>query len=245
MFLDRLIDRLAGQGPLLRPSTALAEELADPIWDVSPHADGPEAVEYEEEAEPDSTSETGRAAPKRREPPVSNDEALVTLKSPVQTAHSDQDAERPAPERRRNANENSPEESEPPHRLRMRQQKPADEPGPGPTAPTASNVEKRLSQPRHTEPDKPDVREVRMLPSVSESAEIHERPAPQFQPDPPVPPIPMLDNTDIEVTVHIDKIETVAPQPVASAPTPAVHKRMPRPLLSLQDYVENRRRGAQ
>lgn len=245
MFLDRLIDRLAGQGPLLKPSTPLAEELADPIWDVAPHADEPEAVEYAEETEPQSARETGRAAPKRREPPVSKDEPLLRFKSPVQTAHSDRHAESPAPETRRNATENSPEESEPPHRRRMRQRKPADETGSDPTAPTASNVEKRPSQPRHTEPDKPGVQEVRMLPSASEPADLHERPTPQFQPDPPVPPIPMPDNSDIEVTVHIDTIETFAAQPVASAPTPAVRKRMPRPLLSLQDYVENRRRGAQ
>ncbi len=242
MFLDRLIDRLAGQGPVLKPSEALAEELANPIWETSPSDEVPEALDLGE-IKPQLQNATGRKVSKTGKPPSSDDEPLVSHDPLVQFEPSEQNAEIPAPVGHRIVGESTPDQNEPPRQPRIQGPKTTEETRPAPTALTASTTEKRLVQTRPYEPEKPDIPAVRIVPSKSEYPDIPERSEPQTRPDPPIPLA--QDNAGIEVTVHIGQIETVAPQPAPSAAKSAARNRLPRPILSLQDYIENRRRGMQ
>lgn len=241
MFLDRLIDRLAGQGPVLKPSEALAEELANPIWETSPSDEVQEASGLDE-IEPQSQSATGRRVSKTGKPHASENKRPVSHGPLVQFEPSEQNAAIPAPARqRRIVGESTPAQNDPPRQPRMQEPKPAEETRPAPTALSASIVEKHLVQTRQSEPENPDIPVMHLVPPANEHPEMPENPGPQTRPDPPIPPTPLQDNANIEVTVHIGQIETIAPPPSTSAPKSSIRKRLPQPILSLQDYVESRR----
>lgn len=243
MFLDRLIDRLAGQGPVLKPSVALAEELANPIWETSPSDEVREASDLDE-IEPRSQSATGRRISKSGKPHASDNKPPVSHDPLVQFEPSKQNAEIPAPASQRIVGEGTPVQNEPPRQPRMQEPKPAEKMRLAPVAVTASIVENHLVRTRQFEPENPQTPVMHLVPPANEHPDIPEKPAPRTQADPPIPPTPVQDSADFEVTVHIGQIETVAPPPSPPAPKSAVRKRLPQPMLSLQDYIERRRGGA-
>lgn len=241
MFLDRLIDRLSGEGPVLKPSEALAEQMADPVWEASPLDEAPQAPEPEI-FEPQKPNRKVSHAAKPGKPSAPNHNLLVSNEPLVQFESSERNAEKPLPDEKSVAGESRPHQSRSLRKPRSEGPEPVDENSTTTAVPETSPLERRPSKAPPSEPAKPDPPVVRLLPSASEPPEEPATPAFPSRPDPSIPAIE--DNAGIEVTVHIGQIETAAPQPVQPAYKPAVRKRAPRPLLSLQDYMENRRKGA-